>query len=122
MYIEYNQSTAFIHLILFLTSDVTARTSVTHNRELTGPAGEKPSCTTRTPYLVVRGDLLDVRGNLPLDPRDTESWSLLQAMYRTHAVTWPSQRPWRPQSQPWSREVDFDIVIAQLRRFTGSIY
>ena len=57
MYIQYNQSATFIYLILFLTSDVTARTSVTHNREPTGPAGEKPSHTTRTPYLVVRGDI-----------------------------------------------------------------
>ena len=96
-------------------------TSVAHNREQTGPAGDKPSHTTRTPYLAVRGDISGVRGNLWLDPRDTESRSLLQATYRTHAVTWPSQSPWRPQSQPWSREVDFDIAIAQLHQFTGSI-
>ena len=41
MYIQYNQSTSFnLYFIFFLNYDATRRTSVTHDREPTGPAGE----------------------------------------------------------------------------------
>ena len=58
---------------------------MTHNREPTGPVGEKPSHMTRTPYLAVRGDFSGIRDNLPLDPRDAEGWLYLK---RRNDPTW----------------------------------
>ena len=47
---------------------------MTHNREPAGPAGENLATRHVRPYLAVRGDLFGVGDNLPLDPRDAESW------------------------------------------------
>ena len=41
MHIQYNQSATFnLYFIFFLNYDVTARTSIAHNREQIGLAGE----------------------------------------------------------------------------------